>query len=50
MRLRALGQIRTGDTRFRKPVLYPLTYEGRGQDLRVSQVSEEPQRGLPRDQ
>ena len=26
--LRALGQIRTGDTRFRKPVLYPLSYEG----------------------
>ncbi len=26
----ALGRIRTSDTRFRKPVLYPLSYEGRG--------------------
>ncbi len=25
----ALGRIRTSDTRFRKPVLYPLSYEGR---------------------
>jgi hypothetical protein len=25
----ALGRIRTCDTRFRKPVLYPLSYEGR---------------------
>ena len=25
---RALGRIRTFDTRFRKPVLYPLSYEG----------------------
>jgi hypothetical protein len=25
---RALGRIRTCDTRFRKPVLYPLSYEG----------------------
>ncbi len=32
--LGALGQIRTGDTRFRKPVLYPLSYEG--SDLSVS--------------
>ena len=24
----ALGRIRTSDTRFRKPVLYPLSYEG----------------------
>ncbi len=24
----ALGKIRTCDTRFRKPVLYPLSYEG----------------------
>ena len=24
----ALGRIRTCDTRFRKPVLYPLSYEG----------------------
>ena len=26
---RAPGRIRTCDTRFRKPVLYPLSYEGR---------------------
>jgi hypothetical protein len=26
----ALGRNRTCDTRFRKPVLYPLSYEGRG--------------------
>lgn len=26
---RALGKIRTSDTRFRKPVLYPLSYEGK---------------------
>ena len=26
----ALGRIRTCDTRFRKPVLYPLSYEGEG--------------------
>ena len=26
----ALGRIRTCDTRFRKPMLYPLSYEGRG--------------------
>ena len=26
--LRAPGRIRTCDTRFRKPVLYPLSYEG----------------------
>lgn len=26
--LRAPGMIRTCDTRFRKPVLYPLSYEG----------------------
>ena len=26
----ALGRIRTSDTRFRKPVLYPLSYEGSG--------------------
>ena len=25
---RALGQIRTADTRFRRAVLYPLSYEG----------------------
>jgi hypothetical protein len=25
----ALGKIRTCDTRFRKPVLYPLSYEGK---------------------
>ena len=25
----APGRIRTSDTRFRKPVLYPLSYEGR---------------------
>ena len=25
---RALARIRTWDTRFRKPVLYPLSYEG----------------------
>ena len=25
----ALGRIRTCDTRFRKPMLYPLSYEGR---------------------
>ena len=24
----ALGRTRTSDTRFRKPVLYPLSYEG----------------------
>lgn len=24
----ALGQIRTADTRFRRAVLYPLSYEG----------------------
>lgn len=27
----ALGQIRTADTRFRRAVLYPLSYEGGGQ-------------------
>jgi len=27
--LGALGMIRTCDTRFRKPMLYPLSYEGR---------------------
>ena len=26
---RALGWNRTSDTRFRKPVLYPLSYEGK---------------------
>ena len=26
----ALGAIRTRDTRFRRAVLYPLSYEGRG--------------------
>lgn len=26
--MRALGRNRTCDTRFRKPVLYPLSYEG----------------------
>jgi hypothetical protein len=26
--VRAPGRIRTCDTRFRKPVLYPLSYEG----------------------
>jgi hypothetical protein len=26
---RALGRIRTYDTRFRKPMLYPLSYEGK---------------------
>ena len=26
--VRALGRIRTCDTRFRKPMLYPLSYEG----------------------
>ena len=26
----ALGQIRTADTRFRRAVLYPLSYEGGG--------------------
>ena len=26
--LGALGRTRTSDTRFRKPVLYPLSYEG----------------------
>jgi hypothetical protein len=26
----ALGRNRTCDTRFRKPLLYPLSYEGRG--------------------
>jgi hypothetical protein len=26
--LGALGRIRTCDTRFRKPMLYPLSYEG----------------------
>jgi hypothetical protein len=30
---RALGRNRTCDTRFRKPVLYPLSYEG--SDLRA---------------
>ncbi len=25
----ALGRTRTSDTRFRKPVLYPLSYEGK---------------------
>ena len=29
---RALGVIRTPDTRFRKPMLYPLSYEGGGCD------------------
>jgi hypothetical protein len=28
--LRAPGRIRTCDTRFRKPMLYPLSYEGDG--------------------
>jgi hypothetical protein len=28
--LRAPGRNRTSDTRFRKPLLYPLSYEGRG--------------------
>ena len=28
--LSALGRIRTCDTRFRKPMLYPLSYEGGG--------------------
>ena len=28
----ALGRNRTCDTRFRKPVLYPLSYEGRGHE------------------
>ncbi len=27
---RALGQNRTADTRFRKPLLYPLSYKGEG--------------------
>jgi hypothetical protein len=31
----ALGRNRTCDTRFRKPVLYPLSYEGRGRRLPV---------------
>jgi hypothetical protein len=26
----ALGQNRTADTRFRKPLLYPLSYKGKG--------------------
>jgi hypothetical protein len=30
----ALGQIRTADTRFRRAVLYPLSYEG-GASARV---------------
>ena len=29
----ALGKIRTCDTRFRKPLLYPLSYEGLSADL-----------------
>ena len=29
----ALGVIRTPDTRFRKPMLYPLSYEGKGSTL-----------------
>src|SRR5687767_1927392 len=28
--VRAPGRNRTSDTRFRKPVLYPLSYEGQG--------------------
>ena len=28
--MRALGRIRTCDARFRKPTLYPLSYEGIG--------------------
>ncbi|MEA2509904.1 MAG: hypothetical protein QOG21_1986 [Actinomycetota bacterium] len=31
--VRAPGRIRTCDTRFRKPVLYPLSYEGHLCDL-----------------
>ena len=30
----ALGRIRTCDTRFRKPVLYPLSYEGGNRNVR----------------
>ena len=29
----ALGRIRTCDARFRKPTLYPLSYEGRGASI-----------------
>ncbi len=31
-RVSAPGRIRTCDTRFRKPVLYPLSYEGNDQN------------------
>ena len=33
---RALERIRTSDLWYRKPALYPLSYEGRGADTRVS--------------
>ena len=35
VRVRAPGRIRTCDTRFRKPLLYPLSYEGRRPDRTV---------------
>jgi hypothetical protein len=34
----ALGRIRTCDTRFRKPMLYPLSYEGGAGPDRLSSV------------
>ena len=34
--LRAPGRIRTCDTRFRRAVLYPLSYEGARSDYRAA--------------
>jgi hypothetical protein len=38
-RFGALGRIRTCDTRFRRAVLYPLSYEGRKPSLQVTVTS-----------
>ena len=37
----ALGRIRTCDTRFRKPMLYPLSYEGGGSKRTVKRTRQE---------
>ena len=43
----ALGRIRTCDTRFRKPMLYPLSYEGRPKSLAETMDGSQRGCGIP---
>ena len=43
----ALGQIRTADTRFRRAVLYPLSYEGGAWPELAARVAETSIENMP---